>query len=192
MDLVFGKRICKRKQRDGDLVMSATACLTPDNTLPQSRGTQAQTRSRERRVALRVTVAADRRRIFDALTLPEYIETWLTIPCSDPEGRLVASQINGLFRFDHHSARGLDLCIGGAYRVCRRGKMSFTWCKWQPPEEPDCATDSLVIIRLYGAFAKSTLCLAHTGLFSENEYRWHGELWDRSLRKLQSLFLARR
>jgi Activator of Hsp90 ATPase homolog 1-like protein len=169
--------------------MSATAYMTPETTLPESGFTRTRGRSKERHVALRVTVGADRRRIFDALTLPEYIEAWLTIPCSDSDCRLVALQKNGVFRFDHLSPAGLDLCIGGAYRVCRRGKMFFTWRKWHPVEHPACVPDSLVVIRLYGAFAKSTLCLAHSGFCSESEYRWHSELWDRSLRKLQSLFL---
>jgi hypothetical protein len=171
--------------------MSATAYLSPETTTSQRRTSKTRTQDQEKHIALRVTVCADRRRILDALTIPEYVEAWLTLPCDHAGCRLAASQRDGLFRFDHHNAHGLDLSISGAYRVCRRGKLFFTWRKWLPFDERAFALESMVVIRLYGAFSKSTLCLAHTGFFSENEYLWHGRMWERSLEKLQSLFQPR-
>lgn len=166
--------------------MSATAILTPQENVGHSR--KAQARTRERRIALRIDVAADRRRIFDALTVPEYIETWLSLPCAHLDCRTIASQANDCYRLDHYTANRLEFSITGAYHVCRRGKMFFTWRKAEASGDQSAAHESMVQIRLYGAFAKSTLCLAHTGFFSESEYRWHRELWNRSLTKLQSLF----
>jgi activator of Hsp90 ATPase-like protein len=172
---------------DGIRAMSATAYLSPETTRPR-RLANVRARFAQRHIAMRVVVGADRRRIFDALTLPEYIEAWLTLPGDHAGCRLVASQKEEAFRFDHFSAVGYDLSISGAFRVCRRGKMFFSWRKWDARDEHAWFTDSLVMIRLYGAFAKSTLCLAHSGSFSEEDYCWHSEMWERSLKKLQSLF----
>ncbi|HEY6488283.1 MAG: SRPBCC domain-containing protein [Terracidiphilus sp.] len=169
--------------------MSATAILTPQENVSRSRKVQA--RGRERRIALRLDVAADRRRIFDALTVPEYIETWLSFPCTHVDCRTIASQANDHYRLDHYAADRLDFSITGAYHVCRRGKLFFTWRKAQASGDQEAAHEGMVLIRLHGAFAKSTLCLAHTGFFSEREYRWHRELWNRSLTKLQALFCTR-
>jgi hypothetical protein len=174
---------------DGWCPMSATAILTPGKSLRHNR--KVEGRATTRRIALRVEVAADRRRIFDALTVPEYIETWLRIPSANADCHTVASQADDCFRLDHYAADRLELSITGSYRVRRRGKMFFSWCKSLPCDEPVEVPESLVLIRLYGAFAKSTLCLAHTGLFSECEYRWHRELWNRSLAQLQALFCSR-
>ena len=167
--------------------MSATAYLSPE-TVHSPLRTKARARTLQRHIAMRVVVGADRRRIYDALTVPEYIEAWMTLPGDHPGCHMVASQTGGVFRFDHFGDRGHDLSISGSYRVCRRGKLFFSWRRWAATDDLSRSSDSLVVIRLYGAFAKSTLCLEHTGLFSDNEYRWHKALWERSLSKLQSLF----
>jgi uncharacterized protein YndB with AHSA1/START domain len=170
-------------------LMSATAILTPQESLGRSRKVQA--RASERRITLRIELAADRRRIFDALTVPEYIETWLSLPCTHVDCRTIASRTSDYYRLDHYAANRLDFSITGLYHVCRRAKMSFTWRKTEVSGDQGGVSESRVLIRLYGDFAKSTLSLAHTGFFSESEYRWHGELWDRSLTKLQALFCTR-
>jgi uncharacterized protein YndB with AHSA1/START domain len=181
------------RRADGGCLMSATAILTPKKVIGPKRQLEAQEgrRSLNRSIALRVEIGADRRRIFDALTVPEYIETWLSLPCRHSECRTIASQADHCYRLDHYAADKLELSITGSYRACRRGKVFFTWCKSDARLEPESVFESLVRIRLYGAFAKSTLCLSHTGIFSETEYRWHRELWNRSLAKLQSLFWTR-
>jgi uncharacterized protein YndB with AHSA1/START domain len=170
--------------------MSATAYVTPDTILSRTRETEPRVRFSEQRIALQVEVAADRRRIFDALTLPEYIETWLSLPCAHSGCRTIASQADNSYRLDHYAADGLDLSILGSYRVCRRGKMFFSWHKSRAVDGSEFLPGSAVQIRLYGDFARSTLCLSHTGYFSKGEYQWHCELWNRSLRKLQQLFPA--
>ena len=174
---------------DGALPMTATAYLSPEAKLSPRRA-KPRARILQRRIAMRVVVGADRRRIFDALTLPEYVEAWLTLPGDHAGCRMVASKTDGNFRFDHFGELGHDLSISGAYRVCRRGKIFFSWRRWNPRDLSGCP-DSLVVIRLYGAFAKSTLCLAHSGIFCESDYLWQSDMWERSLKKLQLLFQPR-
>ena len=168
--------------------MSATAYLTPETTLTRTRSTKPRASFKEQRIALQMNVHADRRRIFDALTLPEYIETWLSLPCAHSDCRTVASQTDSFYRLDHYAADGLDLSITGSYRVCRRGKMFFSWRKSRACDGSALLPESSVMIRLYGDFSRSTLCFSHAGYFSNDEYYWHSELWKRSLKKLQQLF----
>jgi uncharacterized protein YndB with AHSA1/START domain len=143
----------------------------------------------EREIAFHMTVSADRRRIFDALTVPEYVETWLSLPGEHSECQTVASRTDDGYRLEHYDAGGnLDFSIAGTYRVCRRGKLLFTWRKHPAASEPRRSDESLVMIRLNGAFAESTLLLTHTGLFSASDYDWTRALWTLSLTKLQTIF----
>ena len=168
--------------------MSATTLLTPPSSFHASHQSGTRSHNRERQIAIRATLKADKRRIFDALTLPEYMEAWLCLPCSHSNCHTTASQTGSRFRFDHYVAGTLDLCITGCYQVCRRGKMSFAWHKTDARLQPGNSSESLVLIRLYGEFASSALDLTHTGHFSPDEYRWHCDMWQLSLNKLQSLF----
>jgi uncharacterized protein YndB with AHSA1/START domain len=170
------------------LSMSATALFPTQTHFARAHERTSSESPRERQIELRATLNADKRRIFDALTLPEYAETWLCLPCKHTNCHTIASESNGRFRFDHFVAGAIDLSISGAYHVCRRGKMSFTWQKSTPLQRHETAPETVVLIRLHGEFASSTLCLSHSGLFSTDEYRWHHEMWQSSLRKLQSLF----
>jgi uncharacterized protein YndB with AHSA1/START domain len=170
------------------LSMSATTLLPPHSSFPRVHQSATRSNSREHQIAIRATLRADKRRIFDALTLPEYRETWLCLPCSHSNCHTTASQTGSRFRFDHYVAGTLDLSITGCYHVCRRGKVSFTWHKTEAHPKSEHSSESIVQIRLYGEFASSALCLTHTGHFSPDEYRWHCDMWQLSLNKLQSLF----
>jgi uncharacterized protein YndB with AHSA1/START domain len=171
--------------------MSATAILTPETTPTKIVGDKPRAHVSQRRIAMRIDVDANKRRIYDALTIPEYIEAWLSLPGNHTGGRTMASQADKTFRFDHYTHDRLDLSITGSYRACRRGRMFFSWRKSSAFNESRLAPESLVQIRLYGAFTKSILCLSHTGFCSDTEFRWHSEMWNRSLKKLQSLFPPR-
>ncbi len=107
--------------------MSATTLFPPQSSFRGTRETNPRPNVHERQIAMRTTLRADKRRIFDALTLPEYRETWLCLPCSHSNCRTTASQTGSHFRFDHYVAGALDLSITGCYQACRRSKMSFTW-----------------------------------------------------------------
>jgi uncharacterized protein YndB with AHSA1/START domain len=170
------------------LSMTAAALFPPQTHLPRTHGRNSCLNPRESRIELRATVNADKRRIFDALTLPEYTETWLCLPCGHTDCHTVASESDGRFRFDHFVAGTIDLSISGSYQVCRRGKMSFTWQKSIALQTPGNSPETAVLIRLYGEFSSSTLYLSHSGFFSADEFRWHHDMWQRSLKKLQSLF----
>jgi uncharacterized protein YndB with AHSA1/START domain len=168
--------------------MNATALLVPQPSRQRQHGVRPETV--ERHIVLNVTVSADKRRLFDALTLPEYREAWLVVPGSHSHCYTVVSETGGAFRLDHFAEGGLEFSIAGAYRVCRRSKMAFTWRKSNATSLHVSAPETLVTIRLQGAFSDTTVSLDHSGHFSPTEYRWHSEMWSLSLNKLRALFCS--
>lgn len=168
--------------------MNATALLVPQQNPSRERQSGVRQETVERHILLNVTVSADKRRLFDALTLPEYREAWLVVPDSNSACYTTASETAGAFRFDHFVEGGLEFSIAGVYRVCRRSKMAFTWRKSSATSLHVSAPETLVTIRLQGAFSDTTVCLDHSGPFSLSEYRWHAQMWDLSLQKLRALF----
>ena len=131
-------------------------------------------------VAVSTIVNADRARIFQALTVAEYMEAWLCFPGSAETSASVSRDGSG-YRIER---RGSEACICGAWLTMRRGRLLFTWQCGGRETSPE----SLVLIRLYGEFARTRVCLHHVGLDSAKERAWHLELWTASLNKLSALF----
>ncbi len=131
-----------------------------------------------------VSVQADRQRLFQTLTVAEYMETWLSIPGSSPDSHLAVASSPDRFRIDHFRSRQVDFSITGIYRTCRRSKLQFTWDK----ETRFAKSKSLVLIRLQGNFRKTIVSVTHTQLSSDVDHIWHQDLWERSLLRLRSLF----
>ena len=136
-----------------------------------------------RRISMKVKVNVDTRRIFNALIEPEYREFWIRLPGQDQSGRIVALQSKDLFRIDYFQSQTLSLTILALYRKCRQRKITFTW--WKATLN---SVSSFVEIRLDGCFDSSILSLTHCGIFEQQEYFWHKEMWEGSLAKLQDLF----
>ncbi|HEY1576348.1 MAG TPA: SRPBCC domain-containing protein [Terracidiphilus sp.] len=133
-------------------------------------------------VSISRSINADRQRLFQALTVSEFIEAWF---CA-PGATLGSTEVSACFRSfqvsyrEHYGIRNRFLC---AYRVMRRSKVQFTWKSDAFPE----SAPSLVTFRLQGDFARTTLYLSHTGL-SRRDHPWHSRLWEGSLDKLARLF----
>lgn len=135
-------------------------------------------------VAITVSVNADRHRIFHALTVPEYMETWICLPGAQSNHNVAVTRMPGSYRIDHFGAQGLERSFTGSYLFCRRSKMLFTWNRNLAIDAPE----SLVLIRLCGDFARTSVSLSHCGLISRVEYLWQQSFWEASLAKLRSLF----
>lgn len=153
-------------------------------TFPNLGVLESKPQNRLWNVAITVSAGADRIRLFQLLTNPEYIETWLRLPgaSSNP---LVATALppNG-YRLDQYGPGGPEICISGRYQVLRRSKLIFTWTREVWPA----AQSSVVWVRLHGDFSRTTVRLDHFALPSEDEYFWHQRLWAASLKRLCSLF----
>jgi uncharacterized protein YndB with AHSA1/START domain len=133
-------------------------------------------------VKARVEIAAEWRRIFSALSIPEYIEAWMNIAeetGSDhwvplgPEGMLCVSTTR--------SAATVSI-----YRLrlhIKRNSLSFFW----ESMEPNNVQASRVDIVLKRGQRRCTLQLRHSGLRNSNEEEVYSRMWRRSLGNLQNL-----
>jgi uncharacterized protein YndB with AHSA1/START domain len=132
-------------------------------------------------ISAMTSVRADRHRIFQALTVPEYIETWFSAPGAIA-GRTDVVARQDFFSISYTSRLGDRFSVFCSYKMCRRSKLLFTWEHNAVPG----ASPSLVRIRLLGDFGRSTVHVTHLGL-AQSDLQWHQELWRSSLEKLQIL-----
>ncbi|MGC1421251.1 MAG: SRPBCC domain-containing protein [Terracidiphilus sp.] len=131
-------------------------------------------------ISVAASVNADRHRIFQALTVPEYIEAWFSPPGAI-EGSTEVFAGTDSFLASYVSAAGERAGVLCSYKVCRRGKLLFTW------EHNAEAEPSVVKIRMLGDFGRTTVDVTHAGL-ALSDQQWHKKLWESSLGKLAKLF----
>jgi uncharacterized protein YndB with AHSA1/START domain len=135
-------------------------------------------------IALRHTVRSDAARVFEALTRPEYLETWIWFPGDDEHSYVVAWRQEAGYRLDHYRHGKRDLIVEGSWSICRRRKMLFTWeIRGDTP-----TSRSLVYISLHGDFTNTILELHHRGIATASSWTWQQEMWTRSLERLNRLF----
>ena len=135
-------------------------------------------------INLECRLAADMGRIFNALTIPEYIEAWICLPGCPTECRNATHRIADGFQIEHQCHSGTVTTVDCMYVSLLKRKLSFLW---RPTGALEMA-ESLVDIRLRGDFESSILRLRHSGFASEEEFRWHSDLWSGSLTKLSRMF----
>jgi uncharacterized protein YndB with AHSA1/START domain len=134
-------------------------------------------------VDVRVSVAihAEWRRILNALTVPEFMDVWLTMPgierleCS-PEQRP-----SGGFRIDVFVAGRPQRSIYGSCVRSRPDEISYLWEKTHSRS----SANSLVTMRLRGGPRKCSVHLKHQGLRDQKERDWYSMMWQISLDKLR-------
>jgi uncharacterized protein YndB with AHSA1/START domain len=135
-------------------------------------------------INLECRLAADMGRIFNALTIPEYIEAWICLPGCPTECWNSTRRIADGFQIEHQCHSGAVTTVNCAYVSLLKRKLSFLWRPTGALE----MTESLVDIRLRGDFECSILRLRHSGFASEEEFEWHSDLWAGSLTKLSKMF----
>ena len=129
------------------------------------------------------SIRADTRRLFHALTVPEYLETWLCLP-----GHLgcatTATLINDDYMLEHSCGDRPSLAITGTYLMCRRRNVLFSWRVDGEVFIPE----TQVEIRLQGNFENTIVTLRHTGFTSTADCVWHNALWSASMARLTRLY----
>lgn len=131
-----------------------------------------------------VNVNADAHRISRALTEPEYLEAWISIPGAAPGSFTLASSEDNGYRLSHFSGRHSALIIKSSFVFCHLRKMRLCWRKTSHAS----SAESVVDFRVRGNFGSSVVELRHTALDSADERAWHEALWRASLGKLALLF----
>jgi uncharacterized protein YndB with AHSA1/START domain len=124
-------------------------------------------------------------RLFYALTLPEYIETWLTPPDAD-EVRCAGNPTGG-------EALSIQLrCNGRAANSIladyKRISMRELHIRWYI-QSPAHVHASHLRISIRTVRADAHLRIRHSGFVNPSEWGWHQELWGLSLVKMQMLIL---
>jgi hypothetical protein len=160
--------------------MIETPTYSPQPALPQTE-LSLETNST---IFKSVRVNADAHRISRALTVPEYLEAWISIPGAAPGSVTLASSEENGFRLDHFSVHRSGLTITGSYLFCHLRKMRLFWRK----TSSSVCVDSVVDFRLRGNFGSSVVELRHIALATADERAWHEAFWGRSLQKLALLF----
>ena len=135
-------------------------------------------------VYLEANIRADVRRLFYALTAPEYLETWLHFPGHEGGCSTFATVVDCDYMIVHLCQRFGRTAVTGRYRVRERRNVMFSWRL----EGMQSLPESHVDIRLSGNFEYTTLALRHRGFDSWQQYLWHRSLWSRSLERLGRLF----
>jgi hypothetical protein len=134
-------------------------------------------------VFLSIGVDADARRISQALTEPEYLEAWITMPEEGGELSIAATKKPNGYQLDQYRSGRVIARFVGSFLFCHQRKMRLTW---RNDACPDIA-ESLVDFRIRGNFGGSILELRHTALHSTGDFLWHQQLWSASLPRLASI-----
>jgi hypothetical protein len=134
-------------------------------------------------IALSIAVDADARRIFQALTEPEYLEAWISLPNHAEDSRIVVSKRANGYCLDQVRAGCPIASFVGSFLFCHQRKMRLSWRKVAALE----ITASTVDFRIRGNFASSVLELRHTDLSSAGEFLWYQQLWGISLARLATI-----
>jgi hypothetical protein len=131
-------------------------------------------------ITLSISVDADARRISQALTEPEYLEAWISMPGQAEGSSIIASKRANGYGLDYCRAGRVVTSIVGSFLSCHQRKMRLRWRKVCSPS----LAESLVDFRIRGNFGSSILELRQTAFSSADDYLWHQTLWQRSLETL--------
>jgi hypothetical protein len=139
--------------------------------------------SAERVIARCPEIMADRRQLLYALTLPEYLEAWITPVDADLRYERVAMRCGTAYAIEYRDLHGQKSTIEGVFRTANLEKVMLTWRRLTPYE----TRQSIVTIRFIRSLASTILMLTHAGVMPDSEYLWLRDLWELSLVRLQSL-----
>jgi uncharacterized protein YndB with AHSA1/START domain len=156
----------------------------PEGNHAARRGVSKQPMSDRWTVLLEFSIRADARRLFHALTVPEYIETWLSFPGHHGNCANLARTAEHDYAIEHRCEGKASVTIAGTYSVRQRHNLMFSWRVDGDPSVPESSVD----IRLRGNFESTTLMLRHKGFESAMQCAWHRALWTASIERLVRLY----
>ena len=160
-----------------------TVLDSPEHAIEASTRSANQGLTTDWAIRMSIDVNADARRIFHALTVPEYLEAWIRIPDQAAGSRVAASEIPNGYRLDYSVQGPASVTIVASYLFRHYRKMRLFWQSTRSP----ILAGSLVDFRLRGNFASSILEIRHAGFASPDEYAWHRKLWRGSAKTLAAL-----
>jgi uncharacterized protein YndB with AHSA1/START domain len=125
-------------------------------------------------------IHADPRSIFNALTIPEYLEAWLRPPtCRSASAARDGSKY--LLQFQNCAAP--RIAVRGAWVSLRPDRLSLTWNR----SDAIMDVESILSVELRECAGRTRLHLYHSGFTTAEQSLWHGELWNASIHRLAGL-----
>lgn len=139
--------------------------------------------SHERDIALSFRFHADAGRVFYALSIPEYIETWLQAPHTGGLHFVFNSVAQETFRIELYRGESLQAIIHGLCRVAGANQVRYVL----KTTGLSGISETFVDMKLLCDSAACVLALKHSGFKDTNESVWCLEMWNRSLERLSRL-----
>lgn len=137
-------------------------------------------------VKFQCSLAADKQRVYQALTAGEFLESWICLPCCSCFIGNDVSEVPGGFVLEHVCARHeSNTTIIGRYQVLRSRRVVFSWV---PSEDRFPRRGGDVKILLCGDYERTRLRLHQGGFESFEQCQWQNNLWISSLERLCALF----
>ncbi len=134
-------------------------------------------------LAVEARLPGRRQSIWDALTRPELVESWIEFPGMANPRDITVSRAGQAYCITWRTPEGSEAMITGIYRDLRRGRMELMWNRHVGRG----IRSSTVRFGLLAGVRQTRLWLTHFGLDEASEYAWHKELWETSLSRLASL-----
>lgn len=132
-------------------------------------------------VRVSVVIEAEWPRILNAITVPEYLDVWLTMPGVERVECRAEHKTPGGFRIDIFAANAPRQAIHGDCIRSKPDEISYLWAR----EHAEDGKKSLVKLRLRGGRKRCALHLKHHGLLDQKERDWYSAMWQKSLDKLR-------
>ena len=128
-----------------------------------------------------VVIEAEWPRVLNAITVPEYLDVWITMPgverleCCAERGAL------GSFRIDIFASGALQTAIYGSCIRSKPDEVSYLWER----NRAESIEKSMVKFRVRGGTKRCSLQVKHRGLCDQEERDWYSMMWQESLNKLR-------
>ncbi len=134
-------------------------------------------------IVLSYRIEADTGRVLYALSMPEYIEAWLTAP--DPESSRFDfhPEARNAFRLDLYRGEELQSTIMSSCSIVSANQVRYRWKTISPTS----VTDTLVEMHLRANPGGCILGLKHSGFNHTAESAWFDKMWHQSLDRLCGL-----
>jgi uncharacterized protein YndB with AHSA1/START domain len=134
----------------------------------------------ERDIALSFRFNANSSRVFYALSIPEYIETWLHAPHAGDVRFVFNLVAEETFRLDLYCGDSLQAIVHALCRVVGTNQVRYIWKTTGLAGN----SETLVDMKLVCDAAACVLALKHSGFRDANESTWYEEMWRQSLERL--------
>ncbi len=128
-----------------------------------------------------VVIEAEWPRVLNAITVPEYLDVWLTMPGVERLECCAEQRTLGGFRIDVFVAGALQRAIYGSCIRSRPDEVSYLWQR----NGAENVEKSLVKLRVRGGPRRCSLQVKHRGLWGQEERDWYSMMWQESLNKLR-------